>query len=47
MIMPRRSPKEAQRAVLRVEAVGILILLVLGFVFVLVRYGRLIDWHVR
>ena len=47
MIMPRRTPQEAKRAVLRAEAVGILIFLVLGFIFVLVRYGRFIDWHVR
>jgi len=33
--------------VLRVEALGILIFLVLGFVFVLIRYGRFIAWHAR
>ena len=47
MIMPRHSPEEAKRAVLRAEAIGILIFLVLGFIFVLVRYGRYIDWHAR
>jgi len=47
MIMPQRTPEEAKRAVLRAEALGILIFLVLGFVFVLVRYGRFIAWHAR
>ncbi len=47
MIMPRQTPEEAKRSVLRAEAIGILIFLVLGFIFVLVRYGRYIDWHVR
>jgi hypothetical protein len=47
MIMPRRTPEEAKRAVLRAEAVGILILMVFGFIYVLARYGRFIDWHVR
>ena len=47
MIMPRRTPQDAKRAVLRAEAVGILIFLVLGFIIILVRYGRYIDWHVR
>jgi hypothetical protein len=47
MIMPQRSPQEAKRAVLRAEAIGILIFLVVGFIFILVRYGRYIDWHVR
>jgi len=47
MIMPQRTPREATRAVLRAEAIGILIFLVLGFIFILVRYGRFIDWHVR
>jgi hypothetical protein len=47
MITPQRSPQEAKRSVLRAEAVGILIFLLLGFVFILVRYGRYIDWHVR
>jgi len=47
MIMPQRTPEQAKRAVLRAEAIGILIVLVLGFIFVLVRYGRYIDWHVR
>lgn len=45
--MPRRTPQDAKRAVLRAEAVGILIFLVLGFIIILVRYGRYIDWHVR
>ena len=47
MIMPQRTPEEAKRMVLRTEAIGILILLVLGFIFILVRYGRFIDWHAR
>jgi hypothetical protein len=47
MIMPRRTPQEAKRVVLRAEAVGILIILVIGFILILVRYGRFIDWHVR
>ena len=47
MIMPQRTPREAKRAVLRAETVGILIFLVLGFIFVLVRYGRYIEWHAR
>jgi hypothetical protein len=47
MIMPRQKPEAAKRAALRAEAVGILIFLVLGFVYVLVHYGRFIDWHVR
>ena len=47
MIMPRRAPAEAKRAVLRAETLGILIFLVLGFVFILVRYGRFIEWHAR
>jgi hypothetical protein len=47
MIMPRRSPQDVKRSVLRAETIGVLIFLVLGFVFVLVRYGRYIDWHVR
>jgi len=47
MIVPRRKPEEARMDVLRAEALGILIFLVLGFIYVLVRYGRVIDWHVR
>jgi hypothetical protein len=47
MIMPRRTPEEAKRAVLRAETIGVLIFLLLGFAFILVRYGRLIDWHAR
>ncbi len=47
MIMPRQAPEQAKRAVLRAETVGILIFLVLGFVYVLVRYGRFIEWHAR
>jgi hypothetical protein len=47
MIMPRRTPDEAKHAVLRAEALGILIFLVLGFVFVIARYGRFIAWHAR
>jgi preprotein translocase subunit Sss1 len=47
MIMPQRTPQEAKRAVLRAEAIGILILLVVGFILILLRYGRFIDWHVR
>ena len=47
MIMPRRTPEEAKKQVLRAEAIGILIFLVLGFIFILFRYGRFIDWHVR
>jgi hypothetical protein len=47
MLLPQRPPREAKRAVLRAEAIGILIFLVLGFIFILIRYGRYIDWHVR
>jgi hypothetical protein len=47
MIMPGRTPEEAKKQVLRAEAIGILIFLVLGFVFVLIRYGRYIAWHAR
>jgi len=47
MIMPRRTPEEAKKQVLRAEAIGILIFLALGFIFVLIRYGRFINWHVR
>lgn len=47
MIMPQRTPEEAKRSVLRAEAIGILIFLVVGFVLILVRYGRYIDWHAR
>lgn len=47
MIMPRRTPEEAKRAVLRAETIGILIFLALGFIYALVRYGRFIDWHAR
>jgi hypothetical protein len=47
MLMPQRSPQNAKRSVLRAETIGILIFLVLGVVFVLVRYGRYIDWRVR
>jgi len=47
MIMPQRTPEQAKRAVLRAEAIGILIFLVVGFIFILVRYGHYIDWHAR
>ena len=47
MIMPQHTPEEAKRRVLRAEAIGILIFLVFGFAYVLLRYGRFIDWHAR
>ena len=47
MIMPQRTPEEAKRQVLRAEAIGIVIFLVIGFIVILIRYGRFIDWHVR
>jgi hypothetical protein len=47
MFLPRRTPEEAKKQVLRAEAIGILIFLVLGFVLVLIRYGCFIDWHAR
>jgi preprotein translocase subunit Sss1 len=47
MIAPRRKPEQARRAVLRAETIGILIVVLVGFVIVLLRYGRFIDWHAR
>jgi hypothetical protein len=47
MIMPKHSPKKARNRVLRTEAIGILILVVIGFAIVLLRYGRFLDWHAR
>jgi hypothetical protein len=47
MILPSRTPKEARNAALRAETIGILIFVVIGFVIVLLRYGRFLDWHAR
>jgi hypothetical protein len=47
MIMPQQTPKEARNRVLRAEAIGILILVAIGFAIVLLRYGRFLDWHAR
>ena len=47
MVPPRRSPEEARRAVLRAETIGILVLAVLGFAIVILRYGRFIAWNAR
>jgi hypothetical protein len=47
MIAPLRSPKQARRAVLRAETIGILFFVLIGFVIVLVRYGHFIAWHAR
>ena len=44
---PLRSEKEARNRVLRAETIGILILVIVGFVIVLVRYGRVFNWHAR
>jgi hypothetical protein len=42
-----RSSKAARNRVLRAETIGILIIAIIGFVIVLVRYGRFLDWHAR
>lgn len=42
-----RSEKAARNRVLRVETIGILIIVIIGFVIVLLRYGRYLDWHAR
>jgi preprotein translocase subunit Sss1 len=47
MIPPTRSPREARHQVLRAETIGILIFVVVGFIIVLVRYGRYLNWHAR
>jgi preprotein translocase subunit Sss1 len=47
MIVPQQSPKEARNRVLLAEAIGILILAIIGFAFVILRHGRFLNWHVR
>lgn len=47
MIVPQHSPKEARRAALRAEVIGTIIVLVIGFIIVLIRYGRFLDWHAK
>lgn len=47
MTVSRTDPRTARRAVLRAEAIGIVILALAGFALVLLRYGRFIDWHAR
>ena len=47
MIPPQQAPEEARRNVLRMETVGIVIFVLIAFGFILVRYGRYIDWHAR
>ena len=44
---PVRSAKEARNRVLHAETIGILIIAIIGFVIVLLRYGRYLDWHAR
>jgi preprotein translocase subunit Sss1 len=44
---PSRSPREAHLQVLRAETIGILIFVVVGFIIVLARYGRYLNWHAR
>jgi hypothetical protein len=47
-MIPSGSAKPAaRRRVLRAETIGILILVMLGFAVVLVRYGHFLDWHAR
>jgi hypothetical protein len=43
----RRSPEESRKNALRAETIGILVLVLLGFLLILLRYGRFIDWHAR
>lgn len=47
MPSPDRSEKAARHRVLRAETIGILIIAVIGFVVVLLRYGRYLNWHAR
>ncbi len=47
MTQPIRSEKEARNRVLRAETIGILIIAIIGFVIVLLRYGRYLNWHAR
>jgi preprotein translocase subunit Sss1 len=47
MTLPVRSAREARNRVLRAETIGILIFAIIGFVIVLLRYGRHLDWHAR
>jgi hypothetical protein len=47
MTSPVRSEKDARKRVLRAETIGILIIVIIGFVIVLLRYGRFLDWHAR
>ena len=47
MPTPVRSEKEARKRVLRAETIGILIVVLIGFVIVILRYGRFLDWHAR
>jgi hypothetical protein len=47
MPLPDRSEKAARNRVLRAETIGILIVAIIGFVIVLIRYGRYLDWHAR
>jgi len=47
MIVPRKSAKDARNRVLRAETIGILILTMIGFAIVLLRYGRYLNWRAR
>lgn len=47
MPSPPESEKAARHRVLRAETIGILIIAIIGFVIVLLRYGRFLDWHAR
>ena len=47
VIPPPRSRKAALQQTLRAETIGILIFVVVGFIIVLVRYGRYLNWHAR
>jgi hypothetical protein len=47
VIPPRRSRSSALQQTLRAETIGILIFVIVGFIIVLVRYGRYLNWHAR
>jgi hypothetical protein len=39
--------EDGRRRVLRTETIGIIIFVLIGFVIVLLRYGRFLNWQLR
>jgi hypothetical protein len=45
--MNSRLNEDSRRKVLRAETIGIIIFVLIGFVIVLLRYGRFLNWQLR